>query len=67
MVAVITAVLAGSEVGLAVVVAFDAPVAALAAGCVGALVSLVVLMRYQHHTWQRAEATSTIEDAGSVF
>ena len=66
MVAVITAVLAGSEVGGAVVAAFNAPAAALAAGCVGALASLVILMRYQRHVWQRAEATPTIDDASSV-
>jgi len=66
MVAVITAVLAGSEVGLAVQTAFDAPAVALATGIVGALVSLVILMRYQLNVWARALATPITDDAASV-
>jgi hypothetical protein len=62
MVGVITAVLAGSEVGLGVVAAFDVPAVALAAGCVGALVVLVAIMRYQRHTWGRSEATPITEE-----
>jgi hypothetical protein len=63
MVGVITAVLAGSEVGLALAAAFDAPAAALAVGCVGALVVILILMRYQRHTWARAQ-TAPITDYG---
>src|SRR5215510_1313431 len=66
MVAVITAVLAGSEVGLAVQTAFGAPAVALATGIVGALVSLVILMRYQLNVWARALATPITDDAASV-
>ena len=54
MVGVITAVLAGSEVGLAVATVFDAPAAALASGSVFGLVVLLALMRYQLHIWARA-------------
>ena len=54
MVAVITAVLAGSEIGLGVAAAFDVPAAALASGCVVAIGALIALMRYQRSTWARA-------------
>ena len=62
MVGVITAVLAGSEGGLAVAAAFDAPAAALATGCVVALAVLFALMRYQRHGWARAMAAPIAED-----
>ena len=62
MVGVITAVLAGSEGGLAVAAAFDAPAAALATGCVVALAVLFGLMRYQRHAWARAMAAPIAED-----
>ena len=62
MVGVITAVLAGSEVGLAVATAFDAPAAALASGSVFALVVLLALMRYQLHMWARAMGAPNGED-----
>jgi hypothetical protein len=54
MVAVITAVLAGSEVGLAVIAAFDAPAATFAAGGVAALGALVAMLKYEHDVWARA-------------
>src|SRR5262249_25072924 len=54
MVAVITAVLAGSEGGLAVAAAFDAPAAALASGCAVALAVLLGLVRYERLEWARA-------------
>jgi hypothetical protein len=62
MVGVITAVLAGSEGGLAVAAAFDAPAAALATGCVVALAVLFGLMTYQRHAWARAMAAPIAED-----
>jgi hypothetical protein len=62
MVGVITGVLAGSEVGLAVATAFDAPPAALASGSVFALVVLLALMRYQLHMWARAMSAPNGED-----
>jgi hypothetical protein len=66
MVAVITAVLVGSEIGVAVVAAFDAPVVGLAVGGVGALASLIILMRYQRNVWARAAAIPITDDATSV-
>jgi hypothetical protein len=55
MIAVITAVLAGSAVGLlAAVVSGHSLVAALVAGGVVAVAALVLLMRYQHRVWKRA-------------
>jgi positive regulator of sigma E activity len=66
MVAVITAVLTGSEVGLAVVAAFDAPVIAITAAIVGALASLVILMRYQHGFWDREDTGPIGDDSASV-
>jgi hypothetical protein len=54
MAAVITAVLAGAETGLAVVAAFDVPAAALASGGAVTLGVLLVLMRYQKGVWDRA-------------
>jgi hypothetical protein len=62
MVGVITAVLAGSEGGLAVAAAFDAPAAALATGCMVALAVLFGLMRYQRHGWASAMAAPIAED-----
>jgi hypothetical protein len=54
MMGVITAVLAGSEVGLAVIAAFDAPAASFAVGGVVALAVLVAMMTYQRGMWARA-------------
>ena len=63
MVAVITAVLAGSEVGLAVIAAFDAPAATFAAGSVAALGALVAMLKYEHDVWARAaEEPITMDD-----
>jgi hypothetical protein len=56
MVGVITAVLVGSEAGLAVAAAFDAPAAAFASACVIGLV-LFTLMRYQQNAWTRELST----------
>src|SRR5437868_8825499 len=54
MVAVITAVLAGSEVGLAVIAAFDAPAATCPPGGAAALRVLLALVEYDHYVWARA-------------
>ena len=54
MVGVITAVLVGSEAGLAVIAAFDAPAVSFAAGGVVALAVLVGLMTYQRRVWAQA-------------
>jgi hypothetical protein len=54
MVGVITAVLAGSEAGLGVIAAFDAPAASFAAGGMVALAAVVGLMTYQRTVWARA-------------
>jgi hypothetical protein len=63
MVGVITAVLAGSEAGLAVIAAFDAPAASFAAGGVVALAAVVGLMMYQRTVWARAaEEPITMDD-----
>ena len=68
MVAVITAVLAGSAGGLLAAVASDhSLVAALAAGLVVAAAALAGLMRYQNSTWIRGSTTSLFPgtEAGS--
>jgi hypothetical protein len=65
MVGVITAVLAGSEVALAVATAFDAPAAALTSGSVFGLVVLLALMRYQLHMWARAMGAPIGEDGAA--
>ena len=62
MVGVITAVLAGSETGLGVSAAFDAPAAALASGCVIALAVLCALMQYQRRAWARAATQPITEE-----
>jgi hypothetical protein len=61
MVGVITAVLLGSEIGLGVSAAFEAPAAALASGCVIGVAVVLALMRYQRHAWAQA-ATETFPD-----
>jgi hypothetical protein len=59
MVAVITAVLAGSAAGLlAAVVSGHSLVAALVAGVVVAAAALTGLMRYQNSAWKRASTAS---------
>jgi hypothetical protein len=63
MVGVITAVLAGAEAGLAVISAFDAPVASFGAGGVVALAVVIGLMAYQRRVWARAaEEPITADD-----
>jgi hypothetical protein len=62
MVGVITAVLVGSEAGLAVTAAFDVPAAALVSGCVIGLAVLLALMRYQRRRWARAMSMPISED-----
>jgi hypothetical protein len=63
MTAVITAVLAGSEAGLAVITAVDAPAASFAAGGVVAAAVLTGLIRYQMGAWARsAEEPITPDD-----
>lgn len=63
MVAVITAVLAGSALGLlAAIVSAHSLAAALAAGGAAAVATLAALMRYQGSTWKRSAAIPTITD-----
>jgi hypothetical protein len=62
MVGVITAVLAGSETGLGVSAAFDAPAAAVASGCMIALAVLFALMQYQRRAWARAVTQPITEE-----
>ena len=57
MVAVITAVLAGSGTGLLAAVATDRSLtAALVAGGAAALMALAAMMRFQQSGWERAAA-----------
>jgi hypothetical protein len=67
MVAVITAVLAGSAVGLltAIVSAHSLP-AALAAGGAAAVAALAALMRYQTSAWKRSASMPTMSDQGET-
>jgi hypothetical protein len=63
MVAVITAVLAGSAVGLlAAIVSAHSLAAALAAGGTAAVVTLAALMRYQVSAWKRSTSIPIITD-----
>jgi hypothetical protein len=66
MVAVVTAVLAGAEVGLAIAASVDAPVASFASGILVALVALVALTRYQRSTWERGYRQPIFEDDQTV-
>jgi hypothetical protein len=55
MVAVITAVLAGSTAALAAILTFDhSLVAALISGTLVALPTMIAMIRYQDSTWERA-------------
>jgi hypothetical protein len=54
MVGVITAVLVGSEAGLAVIAAFDTPAASFGAGGVVAVAAVIGVMTYQRGVWARA-------------
>jgi hypothetical protein len=64
MVAVITAVLAGSGTGLLAAVASDHSLtAALVAGCVVAVAALAAMMRYQHSAWDAAASAPLTPDA----
>jgi amino acid permease len=63
MVAVITAVLAGSAVGLlAAIVSAHSLAAALAAGGIAAVATLAALMRYQGSAWKRSALVPIIAD-----
>jgi hypothetical protein len=63
MVAVITAVLAGSAVGLlTAVVSAHSLAAALAAGGTAAVATLAALMRYQGSAWRRSASIPIITD-----
>ncbi len=62
MVGVITAVLAGSTVGLAADVASSSLAAALASGLVVGLGALAALMRYQGSAWDRAGRATLFEE-----
>jgi hypothetical protein len=66
MIGVVTAVLAGSAVGLGVVAAWDAPGAALGSGCLVALLAVGVLTQYFRRTWARAESDSNSGDEASA-
>jgi hypothetical protein len=66
MVGVITAVLAGSEVGLAIAAAVGAPAAALASGCGVGLAALVALIPYQHRAWSRAGSLPITEEPAAT-
>jgi hypothetical protein len=64
MVAVITAVLAGSAIGLLAAVASEHSLAAaLVAGGVVALAALVAMMRFQQSAWERATSAPVSFDA----
>jgi hypothetical protein len=67
MVAVITAVLAGSAIGLltAIVSAHSLP-AALAAGGAAAVATLAALMRYQASAWKRSASMPTMSNQGET-
>ena len=65
MVAVITAVVAGSAAGLlAAVVSDHSLAAALAAGGLVAVPALILLMRYQRSAWRRSAEAPLISDSG---
>jgi hypothetical protein len=67
MVAVITAVLAGSAIGLlAAVAAGHSLAAALVAGGVVALAALAVMMRLQQSAWERAASAAVTLDAEAI-
>ena len=66
MVAVITAVLAGSGTGLLAAVASDHSLtAALVAGGVVAVAALAAMMRYQQSAWERAAAVPLSDAHGA--
>ncbi len=68
MVAVITAVLAGSSAGLlGAVVLHHSLVAALVAGGVVGVAFLVALMRYQHSAWARAAKAALFVDENEPY
>jgi hypothetical protein len=57
MVAVITAALAGSTMALAAVLIFDhSPAVAVISGTLGALPTLIAMIRHQDSAWERAAA-----------
>jgi hypothetical protein len=65
MVAVITAVLAGSAVGLFVAIVSDHSLAAaLAVGGTAAVATVAALMRYQGSVWERSASTPISTDEG---
>ena len=65
MVAVITAVLAGSTAALVAILASDhSPAAALISGALVALSALVALMRFQESAWKQGDAAPVSADEG---
>ena len=67
MVAVITAVLAGSAVGLLTAIVSDHSLAAaLAAGGAAGVAALAALMRYQASVWKRSASIPIMSDQGEV-
>jgi hypothetical protein len=67
MVAVITAVLGGSAVGLlAAIVSSHSLAAALAAGATAAVATLAALMRYQGSAWKRSASVPITDQDGEA-
>jgi hypothetical protein len=67
MVALITAVLAGSAAGLlAAIVSAHSLAAALATGGTAAVATLATLMRYQESAWKRSASMPTMSDQGET-
>jgi hypothetical protein len=67
MVAVITAVLAGSALGLlTAIVSAHSLAVALAAGGAAAVATLAALTRYQASAWKRSASTPTMSDQGET-
>jgi hypothetical protein len=63
MVAVITAVLAGSTAALAAILIFDHSLAAaVVSGAVIAVPTLIAMIRYQDAQWERAAAEPLMPD-----
>jgi hypothetical protein len=67
MVAVITAVLAGSAVGLlAAIISDHSLAAALVAGGIAAVATVAALMRHQGSAWERSASIPTMGDQGKA-
>jgi hypothetical protein len=63
MVAVVTAVLAGSTAALAAILIFDHSLAAaVIAGALIAVPTMIAMIRYQNSEWERAAAAPLLPD-----